>query len=74
MTTNRPTTAHTDCDHEATKAARAACRKARAAAPAEVDPNTCTTCGKGPLPYGMICRREAGTPTTCLRCCNHNHG
>lgn len=31
MTTNR--TSHTDCTHEATKAARAACRKARAAGP-----------------------------------------
>jgi hypothetical protein len=30
MTTNR--TAHQDCDHEATKAARAACRKAKASA------------------------------------------
>ncbi|MFE1425418.1 hypothetical protein ACFW6C_07600 [Streptomyces fungicidicus] len=34
----------------------------------------CTNCGKGDLPQGLMCDREAATKGTCLRCCPHNHG
>lgn len=59
---------HRDCTHASTPAARATCRKARAAAPVVVDPTpepvidyyfTCTNCDAGYAENDPDCQDDA---------------
>ena len=61
------TTAHSNCDHPATKAARTACRKARAAAPAYLAATILDedrpAMNMGPTLYCLLCADEIADHT-----------